>query len=113
MTKTRIDKLIEKWQNILHLSDWKIDYKFVDFKRADNYPQKGDIEVNTQTKIAIILLKEDQQDIENTIVHELVHLMLWDLDHYAERQLLNNQKDKYLELLESTVTNLTKIFKEM
>jgi len=108
MIETEIDKLIMKWQNKLHLSDWKIYYKFVNFKRADNYPQKGDIEVKAQAKTVTILLKKDQPDIENTIVHELVHLILWDLDHYAEKQLSKNQKDKYFELLESTVANLTK-----
>jgi predicted SprT family Zn-dependent metalloprotease len=112
MAVFKITNTIKKWQDVLNLLDWKINYKFVDFKRADNYPQKGDIKVSVKTKTATILLKKDQPNIENTIVHELVHLILWDLDHYAESRLNADQKNKYFDLLESTVKKLTDIIEK-
>jgi len=109
MPISKINNIIKKWQDVLNFSDWEINYDFVEFKRDDGYPQRGDIKVDEKNKNATILLKENQKDIEKTILHELIHLLLWKLDYYVEKKIPNDQKDKYFEHLESTATKLTEI----
>lgn len=105
----QIKSIIDKYQKRLDLNDWMIDFKFVQFNRADGFPQKGDIKVTLKNKRATILLREENKNIEQTIVHELVHLFLWDLDIYAEKNIPKNKKDPYFEKLEYTVSKITKI----
>ncbi len=104
-----INELIKKWQKKLKLTDWSIGYKFVVFHRKDNFPQKGDIKVNINKKSATVLLLKDRKDYSNTILHELIHLLLWDYDSYTEKNISKDKKDKYFEKLEKTVASLTEI----
>lgn len=80
------------------------------FARQDNYPQTGDIKVNLQKKQATILILKTTTKTEEVIVHELVHLLLWEWDHQLERSCKNKQeREKHMEILENTVWKLTKI----
>jgi len=115
LSKKQLDNLLKKWQKRLLLSDWNISVKIVDFKRKD-YRQSGDIKVDSKNKKAMLLLTyQPFRNEEATIVHELVHLLLWDFDHYCEKLALKNSKlftgdhDKYLGQLEKTVAKITKI----
>lgn len=104
-----IKKLIKKWQAILDLNDWILNAKLIDFKRTD-YPQSGDIEVDLKNKKATILLSNNpQKDDEYIVVHELVHLLLWEYDHFCENLIPADKKDRYFDLLEKTAAKLTNI----
>lgn len=104
-----IKKLIKKWQAILNLNDWILNAKLVDFKRPD-YPQSGDIKVDLKNKKAIILLSNNPRlSDEKIVVHELVHLLLWEYDHFCENSIPAGKKDKYFDLLEKTAAKLTRI----
>lgn len=112
---SELKKILKKWRKKLLLNDWKLSIKIVDFKRKD-FRQSGDIKVDIKNKKATILLTcQPFRDEETTIVHELVHLLLWDFDHYCEKLALKNSKpftgehDKYLGRLEKTVAKITKI----
>jgi hypothetical protein len=110
-----LNKLLKKWQNNLLLDKWKLSLKLVDFKRKD-YRQSGDIKVDLKKKSAIVLLTNNPfLNEEEVLVHELTHLILWDLDIFCEKIVLEKNKPlkgqhgKYMEKLENTVEHLTQI----
>ena len=89
--------------------------EFVDFTRKD-YRQSGDIKVNPKKKTAILFLTKDPfLDEEEVIVHELMHLLLWDLDIFCEKSVLEKSKllkgkhGRYMDKLEKTVEHLTQV----
>lgn len=74
-------ELTQYWQTILGLADWTLRVELVTFKRPW---QSGDIKVDAVSKTALLLLSSNSfRDPEETIVHELVHLVLWPLDLVA------------------------------
>lgn len=124
LSKKELDKILEKWQKKLGMDDWKMDIKIVNFKRND-YRQSGDFKANRKKKQASILLTVDPfprnqptiaRQEEQTILHELIHIFLWEFDAFAEKIILKNCEEykgdhiKYLEKLEKTVDGLTLAF---
>jgi len=114
LSKQKLNQILKKWQKKLRLTDWNLSIKIIEFKRKD-YRQSGDIKVSTSKKKATILLTNNPfRDEEKVIVHELVHLLLWDFDHFCEKQILKTCKkfegahDKYMKELERTVGAITK-----
>ncbi len=106
-----IQELIKKWQDKLELQNWKIGFEIVDeFKRADDYPQTGDIKFDIKNKTTTILILKGAKKIEEIVVHELAHLVLlsWDLsiDQSAKTK---KAREKHLGILENTAWILTKI----
>ena len=94
---------------MLGLEDWMLNFKLVDFKRTD-YPQSGDIEVDQKNRKATILFSNNpQKNDEYIVVHELVHLLLWEYDRFCENLVSKNQKDRYFNLLEDTAVKFTDI----
>jgi len=122
MKKEQIKKLanvsIEKWKNRLGFSRWKINVKIVVFNRADGFPQQGDFCVDYSKRKATILIGATlKSSIEEIIVHELIHIMLWLIDQkmvsVIKRMPKNEQKraeDDFLGRLEKVVDCLTKSF---
>lgn len=110
-----LNSLLKKWQKNLFLNDWKLSLEIVDFKRKD-HKQSGDIKVDLKKKSAVILLSKDPfLNEEEVLVHELVHLILWDFDIFCEKivleknEPLKGQHGKYMDKLENTVEHLTQI----
>lgn len=108
---------MKKWQAKLLLREWKLSLKIVEFRREDRFRQSGDIKVKLKNKEAVLLLtSKPLKNEEEVIVHELMHLLLWDYDILAERIILKNCQKlkgdhlKYMNKLEETVKNLTDIF---
>lgn len=115
MTAEKLRKIMKKWQSALLLKGWNLSLKIVEFRRRD-YKQSGDIKVNLKNKEAIILLTSDPfKDEEEVIVHELVHLLLWDFDTFSERVILKHcgksrgDHIRYMDKLEATVKSITDI----
>ncbi len=105
------------------LNNWDINIEIVDFKRKD-YRQSGDFKANSRNKTASILMTIDpflknqptiEKQEEQTIVHELIHILLWDFDSFNERNVLKGCKkfqgdhNLYLEKLEDVVNKFTLI----
>lgn len=117
LTLSKLYSLLNVWQKRLMLTDWDMSIKIVEFKRKD-YKQSGDIKVFPQKKKAIVLLTNKPfRDEESVLVHELVHLILWDYDIFCEKLALTSSKvklkgkhGKYMEKLEDTVDHVTKAF---
>ncbi len=85
MSEAQVETWVKTWQRRLHLEDWKIELQIV--RTGDLKPDTlGNLKWNTTEHSARIRVLspvdydlpalEVPQDIEYTIVHELVHLQL-------------------------------------
>lgn len=117
MPKEDLEKLLSFWQKKLEMEDWKMDLKIVDFKRKNGYRQSGDFVADVENKTASILMtwKPWRGDEEYTLVHEMIHVLVYDYDRYSENLILNHYKkfesehDVYMDKLENVVHHLTRI----
>ncbi len=118
INEEQIGQLLTKWQEIMRLKDW--DIKAVLVKQS--WRKSGDIKIDVSNQMAAVLIHESvpQSQLEEVIVHELLHLRLYGMDQLLEEtiQILFGADDAdpkkqfamntfFLEL-ESTVENLTK-----
>jgi len=108
----KLNQSLDYWQRFLNLQKWDLKIKLVDFKRTD-YSQSGDIEVDFKNKKATVLITAKETNKDNSIIlHELIHLLFWEYDHFVEKFVKSQNKDKYFDLLEKNVADLTRIFLE-
>ncbi len=123
-TVTTLSELISKWQTILRLRDWDIKLQLV----TTPWRKTGDIKIDAHDKKAILLVnvnKLEAENLEEIIIHELLHLSLWGLDQMLESLLTsvfgtNSEDPKYqfayvqfMDKLEPTVEDLTKAFMDL
>jgi len=112
-----LKKRLSFWQKKLGMTDWKLNLKIVDFQKDSGYRQSGHFIANTKKKAATILMTWDpwRGDEEYTLVHEMIHVLLYDFDKFCENKIRsfsgNNEKiiDKYFKKLEKTVHQLTRL----
>ena len=111
-----LKKMLLSWQKKLDMADWKLDLKIVDFKKDSCYRQSGHFTANTKKKVATILMTWNpwRGDEEYTLVHEMIHVLLYEFDKFNENKIKvankNNPKilDSYIEKLEKVVHHLTR-----
>lgn len=115
----KLNKILKKWVNFLKLKNWDIKIKITDFERKD-FRQSGDIKVDFKNKKAVLLMtKNPFKNEEKVIIHELIHLLLWEYDTLTEKTILKNCEKfkgdhlKYMKNLEKTVKKLTDIFSNL
>jgi len=116
-----MQKYLEKWQAILRLQDWDIKLQTVDH----DWRKTGDIKIDVCDKNAILLINifnPKQTNLEELIIHELLHLKLYGMDQMLEKYInalygedgndpkRNIAYDDFMVLLESTVNDLAKSF---
>ena len=119
-----LQSLIEKWQNILRLRDWDIKLELVN----KEWHKTGDVKIDLQDKKAVVLINNfnpKQTNIEELIIHELLHVKLYGMDEMLEDLLhcLYGEGEKnpmlayaygqYMTLLEQTVEDLAKGYKDL
>ena len=112
---------LDKWQKILRLMDWDIKYQYVE----KEWKKTGDIKIDMDDRNAIILINKfnpKQTNLEELIIHELLHLKLYGMDQMIETLIEcvygkedNDPKksfayNQFMTLLESTVNDLAKSF---
>ena len=72
--------VLARWQPILRLADWDIELRLV----TTPWRKSGDIKIDLEDRKAVLLLNAEprsgNQNLDETIVHELVHLRLYALD---------------------------------
>ena len=116
----RLEGLITKWQDVLRLRDWDIKLKIVETE----WRKSGDIKIDSDDKKAVMLINNNPKstNLEELVVHELLHLNLWGMDQMLEgfiNQIFGeDEKDikkefamnQFFLLLESTVEDLAKGF---
>lgn len=121
MDREKIQSLFEKWCKKLRLTpDWDIKLELVNDK---NWTKTGDFKIDCTDKKAILLLNEEnpkQENLEEVIVHELMHLKMYPLDQVTEGLILSIFEENtpacnfayrgFFETLEQTVEELTKCF---
>lgn len=118
LSEKQLKKLLLKWKKKLDMNDWKLNIKIVDFKRKNNYRQSGDFIANPKKKTATILMTWNpwRGDEEYTLLHEMLHILVYDYDKYSENLILKHYKkfgkehDKYIDKLENLVHHFTRIF---
>ena len=110
LRKESAQKTARYWQRVLGLTGFDISVDFVDFDRKD-FVQSGDIDVDLKKLQAKILITNEKNSNDSyTILHELVHLMLWQYDDFCEKKISKKDKSGYFDLLEKTVAQITNAF---
>lgn len=115
------ERYLEKWISTLRLRDWDIRLRFVDVE----WRKTGDIKIDRDDRNAILLINRHnpkQTNLEELIIHELLHLKLFGMDQMIEglidivygdddadkkRQFAYSQ---FMGELEPTVNDLAKSF---
>ena len=114
----KTESVIHRWSDILRLRDWDIRHTVVE----GNWRKRGDIKIDTSNRMAVLMVHHEVDDsfVEELVVHELLHLKLYEMDQMIE-ELINlvYGKDgddprrefawsRFMEALESTTEDLTK-----
>ena len=78
----QLQEKLKQWQERLRLQDWIVKVKIVR-QREMQADRQGEVEFNVHNKVAMIKIIDpidyddwDKQDMEDTLVHELLHLHL-------------------------------------
>ena len=98
-TDKEIREKVAYWQKRLSLKDWRVDLHIV-----DELPgwHDGQTRWNADERISHVWISRKGEDTEFTIVHELIHSLLW----YADHTGLNEP------LIEQTVNAMTEALLE-
>lgn len=118
INKEKVEKHLNRWQDILRLRDWDIVVKIVRTK----WRKSGDIKIDLEDKKAVLLINHAPKctNLEELVVHELLHLKLYGMDQMLEDLLsivYGAKEDdpkrefaytQFMMALESTVEDLTK-----
>ena len=110
--------VLARWQPILRLADWDIDLRLV----TGEWRKSGDIKIDLDDRKAVLLLNAEprSENLEEVIVHELVHLRLYAMDQMlvelldavfgtdAEEPRRAFAETRFMGLLESTTEDLAK-----
>jgi hypothetical protein len=69
---------LARWQPLMRLADWDIELRMV----TTPWRKSGDIKVDLDDRKAVLLLSSEprSENLDETVVHELVHLRLYALD---------------------------------
>ena len=122
MNRETYQRIFEVWCKKLRLSpDWDVRLEWVE---DSDWHKTGDFKVDCEDKKAILMLNacnpKQEENMEEIIVHELMHLKLYPLDQVTESLILSGFEDgsreqdfayrQFFVSLEQTVEELTKCF---
>ena len=121
MNRPEIQRLFEKWCRKLRLiPTWDVSLEFVE---DPTWRKTGDFKVDCDDRKAILLLNAaspKQENLEEVIVHELMHLKLYPLDQVTESLIVSSFEEgskewnfayrQFFSALEPTVEELAKCF---
>lgn len=116
-----IEELFDKWCKKLRITpQWDIKLEMV---TDPDWKKTGDFKIDPTDKKAILMLNAanpKQENMEEVIVHELMHIKMYPLDQVCESLILSNFDEgtngynfayhQFFENLEMTVEELTKCF---
>ena len=121
MTYEMVNPVVHKWiQNLRLENNWDIKLELI---TEASFQKSGDIKIDPTDRKAILMLNAGnpkQENFEEVIVHELLHLKLYPLDQLTEG-LIDGHYQKgtpeynviygqFMMMLEQTVEELTKCF---
>ena len=121
MSKEEIKVLFEKYIKKLRISPtWDIKLELVE---DPEWRKTGDFKIDCDDRKAILMLNvinPKQENLEEVIVHELMHIKMYPLDQVTESLIINNFEEgsaasnfayqQFFNALEQTVEELTKCF---
>ncbi len=121
MDREKLTELFEKWISILRLTNtWDVKLELTE---DPAFQKTGDFRIDCDDRKAVLLLNvrnPKQENLEEVIVHELLHLKLYPLDQLTEGLIDGHyQKDtpayeviytQFMTMLEQTVEELTKCY---
>ena len=121
MKEEHIRNLFETWCKKLRIVPaWDVKLELV---TDPAWPKTGDIKIDCDDKKAILMLNAvdpKQENVEEVIVHELLHLKLYPLDQTTEGLIDSSFEEgspaydfamrQFMTTLEQTVEELTKCF---
>ena len=121
MDKEKIQQLFEKWSKKLRIvPSWDIH---LDLIEAPQWRKTGDFKVDCDDRKAVLMLNAAnprQANLEEVIVHELLHLKLYPLDQVTESLIAIQFEEgtpgwdfayrEFFTALEITVEELTKCY---
>ena len=121
MEKTELTALFDKYIKKLRITPaWDVRLEFVE---DPAWPKTGDFRIDCDDRKAILLLNTvnpKQENLEEVIVHELMHIKMYPLDQVTESLITNCFEEgsaagrfayqQFFSTLEQTVEELTKCF---
>ena len=122
MNRETYQRIFEVWCKKLRLSpDWDVRLEWVE---DPDWHKTGDFKVDCEDKKAILMLNacnpKQEENMEEIIVHELMHLKLYPLDQVTESLIVNCFEEgsaankfayeQFFTTLEQTVEELAKCF---
>ena len=121
MDKEEIRRLFDKYCRKLRLTPaWDVRLELVE---DPGWPKTGDFKIDCDDRKAIMLLNvvnPKQENLEEVIVHELMHIKLYPLDQVTESLIVNSFEEgtkaydfayrQFFTALEQTVEELAKCF---
>jgi hypothetical protein len=121
LTEEALQTLFDKWIGILRLKNqWDICLELV---RDSSFRKTGDFKIDCDDRKAILMLNvlnPKQENPEEIIVHELLHLKLYPLDQLTEGLIESHYEadtpahdavyTQFMTMLEQTVEELTKCY---
>jgi len=86
MTTRQVEKLVAEWQHRLRLDDWDIEVVAIAAEKVDHQLECYGLCYTTKNaRAAKIMVAAGQVDPENTVIHELLHLVLDEVSRVHER----------------------------
>ncbi len=121
MDQANITALFEKYIRKLRITPaWDIRLEFVE---DPSWPKTGDFKIDCDDRKAILLLNTGnptQENLEEVIIHELMHIKMYPLDQVTESLIANCFEEgsaasnfayqQFFVTLEQTVEELAKCF---
>ena len=121
MNKETLTTLFEKYIKKLRITPaWDVKLEFVE---DSSWPKTGDFKIDCDDRKAILLLNiasPKQENLEEVIVHELMHIKMYPLDQVTESLIINSFEEgtpawnfayqQFFTALEQTVEELAKCF---
>ena len=116
-----LQTLFEKWIKKLRITPaWDVRLELVE---DPAWPKTGDFKLDCDDRKAILLLNiasPKQENLEEVIVHELMHIKMYPLDQVTESLIISTFEEgtpaqnfaytQFFTALEQTVEELTKCF---
>ena len=121
MDKEKASELFEKYIRKLRITPaWDVRLEFVE---DPAWKKTGDFKIDCDDRKAVLLLNAvspRQENVEEVIVHELMHIKMYPLDQVTESLIVNCFEEnsaagnfayrQFFTALEQTVEELTKCF---